>query len=45
MGQSKKRNLNNDIEDEMREGEVDDWIPPTDQRGDGKTSLNDKYGY
>lgn len=21
------------------------WLPPQDQTGDGKTSLNDKYGY
>lgn len=21
------------------------WIPPSDQAGDGKTSLNEKYGY
>lgn len=21
------------------------WIPPQDQAGDGKTSLNEKYGY
>lgn len=21
------------------------WIPPQDQSGDGRTSLNDKYGY
>ena len=28
-----------------KEGEVDDWIPPTGQSGDGKTSLNDKFGY
>ncbi|CDW88843.1 fha domain protein [Stylonychia lemnae] len=45
IGNSKQRNLNNDIEDEKLEGEVDDWIPPEDQRGDGKTSLNDKFGY
>eukprot|EP00347_Sterkiella_histriomuscorum_P006871 403351118 len=45
MAQPKHRNLNNDIEDEKREGEVDDWIPPTDQKGDGKTSLNERFGY
>ncbi|XP_031565688.1 kanadaptin-like [Actinia tenebrosa] len=22
-----------------------DWIPPTDQSGDGRTKLNEKYGY
>lgn len=21
------------------------WRPPADQKGDGRTSLNDKYGY
>lgn len=21
------------------------WLPPQDQTGDGRTSLNDKYGY
>ena len=28
-----------------KEGEIDDWVPPTGQSGDGKTSLNDKFGY
>ncbi len=45
MADTAKRNLDNDIEDERREGEVDDWIPPEDQAGDGKTKLNDKFGY
>lgn len=39
------RNMVNNDEDEKREGEVEEWIPPEDQRGDGKTKLNEKYGY
>lgn len=27
------------------EDDVDDWIPPQEQSGDGKTLLNEKYGY
>lgn len=27
------------------EDDVEDWIPPMDQIGDGKTSLNEKFGY
>ena len=39
------RHMHNNEDNERKEGEVDDWIPPTDQLGDGKTSLNAKFGY
>ena len=29
-----------------KEGDdVEEWVPPVDQSGDGKTSLNAKFGY
>ena len=37
---------NMDCTDELeREGEVDEWVPPSNQKGDGRTNLNEKYGY
>lgn len=41
------------VEQERQKGYVEDasrenycmWVPPNDQSGDGKTNLNDKYGY
>ena len=27
------------------DSKYDVWVPPSDQSGDGKTSLNDKLGY
>ena len=38
---SKVREANGQNQDD----DVEDWIPPTDQIGDGKTSLNEKFGY
>ncbi|KAF4517901.1 hypothetical protein B566_EDAN001855 [Ephemera danica] len=29
----------------MEEDDVSEWIPPVGQSGDGRTKLNDKFGY
>lgn len=31
--------------DEEVEGAYDTWVPPVNQTGDGRTALNDKFGY
>ena len=28
-----------------RDEDIEDWVPPVNQKGDGKTSLNEKFGY
>ena len=44
--QESARNINaKEMEDVEKGGEIDDWKPPCDQKGDGKTDLNSKYGY
>lgn len=30
---------------QVKNGEEDDWIAPKEQKGDGFTPLNAKYGY
>ncbi|KAI6177365.1 hypothetical protein M3Y97_00899100 [Aphelenchoides bicaudatus] len=37
-----KRNKTDEFEDPS---DVADWVPPKGQSGDGRTALNDKYGY
>ena len=38
-------NNNKDIVIEENDSNYVGWLPPTDQSGDGKTRLNDKFGY
>lgn len=33
------------MEEEVVAGKTAEWLPPTDQTGDGRTHLNDKFGY
>ena len=36
------RNLDEELE---KNGELEDWVPPENQTGDGMTNLNAKFGY
>lgn len=38
------RNQTSEVEQEA-DGEIDNWAPPVNQTGDGKTDLNAKFGY
>lgn len=38
------RNQGSEVEEDGQ-GEIDDWIAPNNQTGDGKTNLNAKFGY
>lgn len=41
----KSKNLKGHYDEDIYSNDYSTWIPPQDQTGDGRTSLNDKYGY
>lgn len=44
-GQKARENVDIDDTVEMSEDKNVEWVPPSGQTGDGRTSLNEKYGY
>lgn len=45
LEQSSRNVQGADMQEIERDGEVDEWVPPSNQKGDGRTDLNSKFGY
>lgn len=41
----KRKNIKKQYDQDVHSEDYSTWIPPKDQSGDGRTNLNDKYGY
>lgn len=41
----KLKNMKKQYDQDVHSDDYSTWIPPQNQSGDGRTNLNDKYGY
>lgn len=40
-----KKDVDEDYDEDKFREDYSTWVPPENQSGDGKTSLNEKFGY
>ncbi|XP_011690458.1 PREDICTED: kanadaptin [Wasmannia auropunctata] len=41
----KSKNIKKQYDEDVHSADYSTWLPPQNQSGDGRTNLNDKYGY